>query len=337
MELFTSLLDRMATISPGVRNHIGGEFWQIHIDPDEIDLPSLVLECFSLMIDEVYDIGIEFYCTRADLCDSFYHLDKTLRLFEIIYPTPLYKRITEDDGFKRWTIAVVRDGAGDTDHTSVIDFLHYFVFDQPDANDVSYDTLVFLEDKVSSNPVFDFYIQAIIDTDNTPYEPVVDPSEIEAYLNHVQNESARLLRAIDSLRPIITTTLQLQYSRFDIYRANATESSAIKNYIFVYQMSKTGEDPTPREQDFVARFTKEFDSITPFYEEYFRIQGKVLTRDDVVSLILGCFDITESRDSFTNKSDTVFHHLSDLLPQSDPMIRSFISKVCLHLIQEFYP
>ena len=60
MDQHTILLERMASISPGVRVHLGGENWLQHIDADEITPRLLVLECFSVMIDEVYELGIEF-------------------------------------------------------------------------------------------------------------------------------------------------------------------------------------------------------------------------------------------------------------------------------------
>ena len=199
MDQCKALLEKMASISPGVRIHLGGEQWQLQIDADEITPQTLVVECASVMIDEAFEIGIEFYCTRSELCDNFYHLDKLLLLFEVIFPTPLYRSITEDAGFKRWLVATVRDAAGDPDYTTIINILHYLTEDHPTAQNTFLDTYTFLHDKMRSTPVFDAYVMSILETDNTPFEAPVDVDVVTQYLNHIRSNVSRLLRAIDLL------------------------------------------------------------------------------------------------------------------------------------------
>jgi hypothetical protein len=347
--IHTSLLARMATISPGVRTHIGGELWQLQIDPDEVDSQILVNECFSLLIDESYELGIEFFCERGALCDNLYHLDLTLLLFEIVYPTPLYRSISENDGFKNWIIATVRDGGGDPDNTTIIDLLEYLAIDYPDENNTFHDTYVFLHDKLRSTPVFDNYVLSILTTDNTPFEAPVDPESIQSYLSHIQEHVTRQLKAIDYLHNAISSivtrdittyydAIQLQYDRLDIYKNNAIAADSLANYIWMFQQQQLStESSIPIEQALVARFTREFESNTPLYEDYFRLQGQTLSIADIISLILGCLESYSTKDSFVFNIDNTFQRLKDLLPTNDTSLQLFITGTILQLSQEFYP
>ena len=336
----TRLLERMASISPGVRAHLGGEIWQEHLDEDEVTPETLVLECFSLMIDESYELGLEFYCSRADLCDNFYHLDRTLLLFEVVYPTPLYHNIIEDEGFKRWILATVRDGGGDPDNSTIIDLLQYLAIDHPKAGDTFYDTYTFLHDKLLSTPVFDIYVMSILETDITQLDVPTDPETLSSYLTHIKTMVDKQLRAIDYLKntiPTLQININVQYNRLDMYKANTTTADALAKYVWVYQMQQRTEImPTPIEQALIARFTLEFESTTPFYENYFQQRNQPLTQDDQVSLILGCFLLTTTKEAFVFQVDATFARLSNLIAVNNVSNQVFISTICFKLTQEFY-
>jgi hypothetical protein len=329
----------MATTSPAIRDHLGGKIWQEHITEDEATPQTLVLECFSIMIDEVYELGIEFFCTRTDLCDSLYTLDKVLLLFEVIYPTPLYRSIAENDGFRTWLTATVRDAAGDPDLTTAMDLLHYLAIDYPDAGDTFQETFVLLHDKLRSTPVFDGYVLSILAAHTAPFEAPVDPEAVIGYLNHVRDQRSRLLKAIDRLAgdPELRGLMPIQYNRLNVYTANATAAGSIATSVWRYGMTGPGVSPTPLEQALLVRFTREFESITPLYVDYFQLQARPLTRDDVVSLILGVVETTATRDAFTAGVDTAFRAVAGLLPPADPGIHIFMTSVCMRLVQEFYP
>ena len=116
-----------------------------------------------------------------------------------MYPTPLYRSITEDDGFKRWLISTIKDGAGDPNDTTIMNLLNYLAFDHPVSGDVFLDTFNFLHDKIKSTQVFDAYILSILSVDNTPFDVPVDTLSVSEYLTHVQDNITRMLRAIDTL------------------------------------------------------------------------------------------------------------------------------------------
>lgn len=332
------LLERMASISPGVRAHLGGEHWQLQIDSDEIDSQTLTHECFSLMIDEVFELGIEFYCVREDLCDSLYHIDKTLLLFEVIYPTPLYRSIIEDDGFKRWLVATVRDGAGDPDDTTIMNILNYLSNDHPGAQEIFTDTYDFLHDKILSTPVFDTYILNILETDNTSFDVPIDHDAFVHYIDNLKQNVERLIKAIDLINHLDSDLNQsIQYNRLSIYKTNAIDYNTLAQNVWMYKKSRQTDIPlTQKEQLLLIKFTYEFEGITPFYDVYYRLHAQQLSRNEVVSIIFGCLLKTESKDVFVNDVDTTIQRLIDLIDKTDINLRVFIQKVCLKLVREFY-
>ena len=334
------LLERMASISPGVRSHLGGEFWQQQIPEDEIDSNTLVIECFSVMVDEAYEMGLEFFCQRGDLCDTTYHLDLTLLLFETVYPTPLYRNISENTAFKNWIVATIRDGGGNPDNTSVIDLLEFIAIDYPDTNDTFYDTYVFLQDKLKSTPVFDLYVLSILETDVIPFSAPIDVDMVSAYLASVKKGIERYLKIIDTLHnkvPEVHDQIELQYNRVALYKQNVTAETNLDNYTWVYHIQQNpAEFMTLIEQALLARFTMELEAVVPFYEQYYTLLNQTLTKGDVISLIIGCLMSHTTRETFVQAVDMTFTRLTPLLPKEDTTIRVFITQICLTLSQEFF-
>ena len=340
LDLYKQLLERMASISPGVRTHLGGEHFQLHIDEDEVTPKLLVLECFSLMIDEVYEIGIEFYCSRDDLCDSLYHLDKTLLLFEVIYPTPLYRSISEDNDFKKWIVSVVRDNAGDPDNTTVVNLLQYLVDDHSDTQTLFQDTYTFLIDKIQSTPIFDIYISSILDSDNISVPVPIDSESTINYLNYIQEKFTKLLKVVDCISRELSNNsinIELIYNRISIYKNNSIKENTLNNNIWIWQtQQRTNIPQTTTEQTLLVRLIREFESITPLYEDYFKLHNKTLTRNDIISIIIGCFEKSINKESFIDLIDSTFKRLSYLLSPTDIELQTFIQKSCLLIIKEFY-
>jgi hypothetical protein len=332
------LLARMASISPGARLHLEGKLFLEHIDADEIDSQQLVNEVFTVIIDEAYELGIEFHCTLSDLCESFYDLDTVLLLFEVVFPTPLYRSITEDAGFKTVISALVLDGAGDPHETTVMAILTYLARDHRDTQAIFTDTHRFLEDKMTSTPVFDTYVRSILDADNTPFDAPVDVATVTAYIAHIADKVFRLLKAIDVVRlkrRADASGFQIHYNRLDIYKVNATDAAAAPRYAWVYQIRQSPMI-TPVEQALTVSIVTDFKSTTPFFEEYFTIRQAPLLIEDVISLVLGCFAESFTKESFTSDVDAVFQRLTKETPLSHDL-HLVMQKTVLVLIEEFYP
>ena len=340
MDIYQNLLERMASISPGVRLHLEGEHWQVHIDADDVTPKLLVNECISLMIDEVFELGLEFFCTRDSLCDSLYHVDKLLLFFEVIYPTPLYRSINEDGQFKSWLISLVRDGAGDTDYTTAMNLLHYLSVDHPSTGDTFQDTYVFLQDKLVSTQTFDTYVQSIIDADNAQFEAPVDHQQVCEYLDHITKNIATLLRVIDFLsnsNPDPSLNIKDQYFRLQEYKTNATRVEGLHNNVWVYHQTKKSDvKPFPIEQAYIERFTIEFESVTPLFERYFRFKGQQLLKEDIFSILLGLITISPTKEVFMSSVDLTFQRLSDITPKSDSTLHVFIQTLCFNISKEAY-
>jgi len=361
MEQNAQFLERMASISPGVHLHLSGELWKQHIDEDEHTLHDLVLECFSMMIDEAFELGVEFFCSRGELCDTGYHLDRTLLLFEIIFPMPLYRSITEDDGFRTWLTSTVCDGAGDPEQTNIMNLLEYLAFTYrivrhtyipPENEDISsdpdlpepeisifQDTYQLLHDKIRSTPVFDEYVTSVLSVNTTPFQCPIDPDEQKDYLDHVNTRITRLLEAVDHLDrtiPTIHDMIELQYQRIEIYRRVSIASDTLSNNTWAFMhVYKPLVPPTPFEQAMIARFIFEQNAQVPLFEVYFRIQENPLTRSDCVSLILGCYDESSTKDVFVTSTASTFYKIRHLMPQADQTLHVFIQNVCLNLAGTF--
>lgn len=362
MERYTQFLERMASISPGVHLHIAGKLWQQQIDEDEATPDALTVECFSVMIDEAFELGLEFDCTRADLCASYYDLDKTLLFFEVVFPTPLYRSIAEDDGFRLWLTTTVCDGAGDPDQGTAMNLLTYLAYEHPRASrpliaaDAGEDsaaadhldvgapvfeaTYQLLHDKLRSTPVFDAYVASILAVHAGPIEVPIDPDEQAAYLELAAWRIGRLRGAADHLlraMPEQGAALEPQYARIETYKviATAADDLARNTWAYVTNARRTTDVITPQEQALLARFNQEQNAQAPLFEAYFRLRGEPLTRTDCASIILGCYDETITKDAFIAATTAAFDRLKDLLPPADPRLHVFIQTACLTLAGKF--
>lgn len=341
MDTQKTLLERMASISPGVRAHLGGEIWQIHIEEDEISTDRLVQECFSILIDEAYELGLEFFCQRADLCDTLYHVDLTMLFFEVVFPTPLYRNLCEDDGFKRWIIATSVDGAGKPGEQTAPQLLFFLAYYHPTAGQIFEPCYEFLQDKLRSTPVFDTYLAAILSTDILRVDVPTDPTVLERYLTHVKADADQILRAFDRLlavMPELESSSEVLYNRLRRFKEESTLVDLLADRVWAADMIvRVTPPPTPAEQALTERITRQFFTSLPFFEEYFSLLGIPLTQADIACLVVGCLARAPTKASFLTEATSIFQRVGKLLPLNDPATRTFIAAVCFNLAQEFYP
>ncbi len=288
----TTLLERMATISPGVRQHITGELWQLNIDQDEITTPTLVNECFSILIGEAYELGLEFYAELAELCDSLYHLDMVVLLCEVIFPTPFYISLTEDPGFKRWVQATFIDAATTEEGDSAIGaLLYYLAVENPKTAELFTETYQFLQDKLTSTPSFLSYVERMLEVDNLQFNAIVDPATITSYLTHSQTVASKLLQAVDRWRQagqLTDTVLKACYNSIDVYRSVASAPDTLTNYVWLYEQTQQAQSLDDTQQVIIVKLTREFESALPFTLAYYTAHAQPIDATATVLLLLGC-------------------------------------------------
>lgn len=332
------LLERMASISPGVRLHIEGRQWLVNIDEDEITHQMLVNECFAIMINEAYELGIEFFCTLGDLCESFYVIDKTLLLFEVVFPTPLYRSITESDPFKTMISTIVVDGVSYHDESSICTLLERLaIYSDDSMASVFLDTYTFLQDKIKSTPVFDHYVKSILDVDNTPFSPEADVDTIKNYLNYVQLTFTKLLKAADILNNKMKSKSSVVniYEKINDFKIKASEKDTLDRFSWAYEPKDMVGQPTI--QVLVEKYKTQFQASVPFYEDYFILRKLPVSNEDIPTLILGAYIETKTKEAFLSKVTDIFKRLvaNDKIITDE--MNFIIQNINIVLVQEFYP
>lgn len=334
-------LERMASISPGVRMHIGGKLWVENIDEDEIT-PRLILnECFAIMIGEAYELGLEFYCPLPDLCDTLYHLDKVLLLFEVVFPTPLYRSITENAFFKSWLHAAIVDGV-DSDETSpILCLLSYLAHDHPATVEIFTDTYLFLHDKLKSTPVFDQYVESLYTIDTIPYQASVDAQELRTYLDHIAATTTQYLHVADLYVTQYTPTEEAKdrlYAAIDLYRRTAIAAETLSNYTWRYlQTTHISSQPLDTlEQAICERLTQQFNSNVPLYDLFYTVRAEKPSVDAWVALILGCLETTITQQAFLARVDALFGRLSEGYTVLTEDQRTMLKRIALTMAQEIH-
>lgn len=334
-----TLLERMASISPGVLLHITGQLWQLNIDEDDINQKILVNECFAVMIKEAYDLGIEFYCTLDELCESYYAIDKGLLLFESIFPTPLYRNITESPSFKTVLESIVLNGAEIAGESSVMTLLEHLALYNEPTQSVFADTYAFLQDKMQSTAMFDQYAASILSVANTPRAIEIDPDFVQAYLQLVQMSYSHLLKIADflnhaSINGLDNFNFDSVYDAIDDYKTIAIEADTLEEYSWA-QTAKQESDPLPVTQALIEKYRVQFASSIPFYDEFF-IARKIttLTTTDLITLVMGAFLSAQTHEAFSSAVQTSFALLKAnnlMLSESQNIM---VQQIVLKLIQE---
>jgi hypothetical protein len=335
MEL-QDLLERMASISPGVRAHITGHLWKENIEEDELTKETLVNECFAVMINEAYEIGLEFYCPLGELCESWTTIDHTLLLFELVFPTPLYRSIVEDDSFNRLISSVIMDSMSLAGESAVMTMLEYLALMNEDTAPVFAEPYAFLLDKLKSTPVFDQYVRGILEIQNTPVAVPVDEEMIQEYLEAVQHTFASLLQATDVIAQKLTDdNLDAVYNSVNEYKLVATNPVTLDIYTWMHDTAKQQEQ-LPLAQALVVKYTTQFQTSVPFYLEYYVARGEAFSRCDIVNLILGAYISTTTKDAFAARVTDVFKRMQDSGYMATPDIYALFQEVTLVLVQEYY-
>lgn len=331
------LLQRMASISPGALLHLTGRTWLENIDEDNITHQMLVNECFAVMIGEAYELGIEFYCTLSDLCESLYTIDKTLLLFEVVFPTPLYRSITEDESFKKLLSSIVLDSMEIEGETSIQTLLEQLGVFQEKTTSIFKDTYLFLHDKMKSTPVFDAYVRSTFDIDNTPMTAEINNQEIAEYLNSVQTTFQKLLKAADLLysKGIPRENFVTIYDSINEYKTKAIDPITLDDYTWMHH-NKNIDTPTPMTQLLLEKFRIQFTASVPLYEEYYILRDNPVLITDVPSLLLGIYITTCTKDNFLSTVTDTFNKLqaNGKTISNDMLI--LIQNISLILVREYY-
>lgn len=337
------LLDRMASISPGVHLHISGHMWKVNIDEDDLTQQMLVNECFAIMIREAYELGIEFFCTIQDLCESFVTIDHTLLLFEVLFPTPLYRSINESDAFKMMISAICLDGSSMADETSAVSVLEYLGLYNEDTTAVFEASFNFLQDKMKSNAMFEQYVASILAVSNTPMAVEVNPDIIAVYLQSVQTIYTELLRITDTLihqaPPSLIEVLDTVsvYDSIEEYKTVAIEESTLEEYSWMHAAIQE-QEPLPVTQALIEKYRSRFASAVPFHSEYFVLRKITeLTNCDLVTLVLGSLLISgASNEAFVASVQTEFQTLKANGVVISDAQNSFTQQLTLFISREMY-
>lgn len=309
-----NLLERMASISPGARIQITGKRYQLNIDEDQITQQLLMLQCFSEVVSEAYELGIEFYCTLGDLCQSGYTVDKVLLLFEVIFPSSLYKSITEDEDFKQFLSSVVYNGASYNNESSILTILEYLAIYNEKTKDIFYDTYVFLQDKMVSTPVFDIYVQSIFEASNTKIDIPQNNETTNSYLDLINRNTNKLLKAADLLFSILKIEDQKDsvYNLIQNYKIVNINADTLTTYSWVFGPNKEEELKIPMAQVLQDKYLTQFRASTPFDEDYFILRKEPVLPQHLYTLVLGKYLVSETRDEFYNSSALCFSRLADI-------------------------
>lgn len=332
-----TLLERMASISPGVRHHIVAKTWIENIDEDEINQQMLINECFAIMVGEAYELGIEFYCTISDLCESLYIMDKTLLLFEVIFPTPLYRSITESEGFKKMISSIVLDGVTIDDESTIQTILEHLAVYDLSTSAIFFDTYIFLQDKMKSTPIFDTYVKSTLDLDTTPFSVAVDDNVVKTYLSFVSNTYSKLLRVADSisLKLPVKDPVAPMYDAINNYKTVAASNDTLEVYSWAYSV-KDNQEQLPMVQVLVEKYNTQFRASVPFYEDFFILRGDNVDNNTIIPLILGAYLDTTTKSSFITKVSDVFTKLNSEGKIDTSSNTVLIQGVLSILIQEYY-
>lgn len=330
------LLERMASISPSARLQITGHLWRVNIDADEITQQLLMNNCFASVITEAYELGIEFFCTLNDLCQSTYVLDKVLLLFEVVFPSPLYKSIVEDDGFRRFITAVNTEGSSYNGESSIVSILEYLALYNEATRDIFYDTYVFLQDKIHSTPVFDEYVGSILAVDNTPVTVPADETSIQKYMQLIQSQFDRLLSGADSLFRNLPNkgNVVAVYDTIHNYKITTTAQDTLLEFSWAHTVE--GEElAIPIAQVLKTKYLMLFRAATPFAEEYFITRNLPVLPEHLYTLVLGAYLVSETKDAFFANVKQVFDRLAAAGRTFDADTKLFIQKLILAMTQEY--
>ena len=330
------LLERMASISPSARLQITGHLWRVNIDSDEITQQLLMENCFASVITEAYELGIEFFCTLADLCQSTYVLDKVLLLFEVVFPSPLYKSIVEDDGFRRFITAVNEGGSSYAGESSILSILEYLALYNEATQEIFYDTYVFLQDKIHSTPIFDEYVSSILMVDNTPVTVPADDAAIEKYTRLMQTQFDQLLSGADALFRNLPNkgNMVAVYDAIHNYKITTTAQDTLLEFSWAHTVD--GDELTiPMAQVLKTKYMMLFRATTPFSEEYFLARNLPILPEHLYTLVLGTYLGSETKDAFFANVKNTFDRLTTAGRVFDDDTKLFIQKLIVAMTQEY--
>lgn len=287
---------RITQLSPQAMKKMDSESYRTGLETDEVTGRAVLDDLQIALIDDMQQIGIEFFCSPGELFESYYLLDRLLDVFELLMPSTLYKRLSDEPKL-RGVLLNILDGTVQEGDSTALSWVKYLGFDNDRLAEEYEEAVEHLMDKIHSTPVFDLYLRNLLALDPTAL-PEVEPEQRDSFHAYVERLSHRLEALMDSLftaMPGLTAEKTVR-RRIKIYLSEITRADRLDLYVWLF-MPET-EQPSLVEQQLRMEKWREFAAGSRLHPEYYSARGEALDGAGAIGMLLRLAAGAKTRESF---------------------------------------
>lgn len=276
----TDLIMAMGSISSSVRNYLDKANWLVNIGTDEVDEKVVTNECFALVIQDLYEIGVEFHCAIGDLCDSLYHMSKVIDIAQIVLPSQLYINFSKNEYFKNAVKNIVDNG--DPTGDSLIANVLISIFDDNtypentvfnEAHTAFMDRIgsafIFVHDKITSTNTFEEYVKYMLSINEQDIVKDIDSDATSEYLSYIADQLNIYIKLGNILLRDYEDWVFEQYlCRVTYLKGYMSDPTSLCNYVWLHK-NHLRKDLSALETTLVVKYTDMLEHSSPFYMPYY--------------------------------------------------------------------
>jgi hypothetical protein len=309
---FDKTIEDLRCVSSNVCEYLDTKKYLQTFSEESLTDELLLQTCYEIVIDDLLEIGISFYCDISDLFSNYYDME-TIWMLKYIFTIEHLRNILENNIKLRERIINILNDEIDN---KLIRTLELLTITYPD-NEMYYRVYDFMNDKCTDRDEFRVYVERIIDLSSKILEfdeiQEDDIEKIDQLITHVQTSQNKAKEIFDlalmeypELDAIRLNRDYKRYNRDKLYPNN------INSYAWFVDMELSNTELYPHEKPLYDKLDYEHNVRNNHHIEYYEnIPHTKISKEDVLNLLANCYEPNKSnsKGDILKKMNDIYHRL----------------------------
>lgn len=193
---YDALFAALAELSPSARQALSEERFRIHLEADEVDAQTVLEVLQECLTVDLLELGVVLTTPLPELFDTLYDFQRTLPVWRLILPSPLYAELRAQPELA-WVLQRLVAGDLDNDEPTLQAYLRILAEDDPAWAAEYGEAVTLVQPHLTSTPLFDAYLRNLISLDASVSAPaLLETDAVRAFTQQVEALRQRLLATL---------------------------------------------------------------------------------------------------------------------------------------------
>lgn len=303
MQNFDEIISKLRMTSKDVCNYLDTQGYLVDNDEDSVSRQFIVNECYTIVVEELSELGIIFHCSSEELYSNFYDMENLITIRKLFSIPEMYQLLSTDHELKTKILTLA-----EVDDNFVINLLHLLSNNDSEDTNRAY---TFLWDKISNDSRFIDYITGISELKEDTTIP------------DLQDESSHIIKSVSKGRRSATTLFDIAMEvdpsldqkrlahDLELYDLDKLQPNTINKY--GWRASVDRDTLSDEEKAIYDKYTKLHNEANNHHIEFYELKDPmIISKEDIVNLLANRFDESESKAILALEMDKIFERLEKI-------------------------